>query len=224
MIRTAVRVDPHVQIGEFHTAQELSDALDAYDPADDSEQAQLRQFSNNRSVAKTLANHDAHRSVTIDRSGRVNTYRIGQSGSGARPIDVTELEDLFELPCMAAMDERLHDEKPVRKDLFNFVRMAMWLSQYREKTVDEITEDIKDLFSRWPWYDPEITDYQVKYEARRGERGIGPTNRTPLPMNCDDDDMQRYCIGKDQCPYSIYGSLPFPDEMYDELEESDDWL
>jgi len=27
-------------------------------------------------------------------------------------------------------------------------------------------------------------------------------------MNCDNDDMQRYCIGQEQCPYSIWGSLP----------------
>lgn len=224
LLRTAVQADPRTQIGEFYTAKELYDALDAYNPADDGERTQLQRFSNHRSVAKTLANHDTHRSVTIDRSGRVNTYRIGHSGSGARPIDVTELEDLFELPCMAAMDDRLQDENPVRKDLFNFVRMAMWLPQYREQSVEEITEDIHNLFSRWPWYDPEITDYQVRYEARRGERGIGPKNTTPLPMGCDNDDMQRYCIGKEQCPYSIYGSLPFPDEMYDELTKSGSWF
>jgi len=39
-------------------------------------------------------------------------------------------------------------------------------------------------------------------------------------MNCDNDDMQRYCIGQEQCPYSIWGSLPFPDEMYDQLDEA----
>ncbi len=158
--------------------------------------------------------------MTIDRSDRVNSYRISHSGGGSRPVEITELEDLFELPCLAAMDERLQEEKPVRKDLFNLVRMVMWLPRYREKSVDEVTDELKDLFSRWPWYDPEISEYQIKYEARRDERGIGPTGNTPLPMNCDNDDMQRYCIGQEQCPYSIYGSLPFPDEMYDQLEKS----
>jgi len=38
-------------------------------------------------------------------------------------------------------------------------------------------------------------------------------------MNCDNDDLQRYCIGQDQCPYSIWGSLQFPDEMYEQVEE-----
>jgi hypothetical protein len=31
--------------------------------------------------------------------------------------------------------------------------------------------------------------------------------------------MQRYCIGQDQCPYSIWGSLPFSDEMYEQVDE-----
>jgi len=31
--------------------------------------------------------------------------------------------------------------------------------------------------------------------------------------------MQRYCIGQEQCPYSIWGSL-LPDEMYDQLDEA----
>ncbi|WP_114579253.1 primase-associated protein [Saliphagus sp. LR7] len=221
VIRNAVQASPQTTVGEFYTAQELYDTLDTYVPDNEGEQAQLRQFSNQRSVAKTLANYESHQSLTIDRSERINTYCIGHSGGGSRPLEITELEDLFELPCLAAMDERLHEEKPVRKDLFNFVRMVMWLPQYREKSIDEITDEIKDVFSRWPWFDPEITEYQIKYEARRGDRGIGPKGNIPLPMNCDNDDMQRYCIGQDQCPYSIYGSLPFPDEMYDQLEPTD---
>ncbi|MFC4989611.1 primase-associated protein [Saliphagus infecundisoli] len=224
LIREAMRTDPRVQIGEFHTATELYEALEAYNPDNEGEHAQLQQLSSPRSVGNTLADHDSHRSVTIDRTGRANTYQIGHSGGGARPIEITELEDFFELPCMAAMDDKLHEDPPVRKDLFNFVRMTMWLPQYRDKPIDEITEQIQDLFSRWPWHDSEITDYQVKYEHRRGERGIGPKGNTPLPMGCDNDDMQRHCIGKDQCPYSIYGSLPFPDEMYDQLDESEDWF
>jgi len=224
LLQNAVRASPHTQVGEFYTARELSDALEAYEPENEGERTQLRQLSNHRSVAKTLANSESHRAVTIDRSDRVNTYRIGHSGGRSRPLEITELEDLFELPCLAALDKRLQEEKPVRKDLFNFVRMVMWLPQYREKSVDEITDELKDLFSRWPWFDPEISAYQIKYEARRGDRGIGSEGNTPLPMNCNNDDMQRYCIGKEQCPYSIYGSLPFPDDMYDQLEQTDDYF
>ncbi|MFC6764633.1 primase-associated protein [Natrinema soli] len=224
LLQNAVRASPQTQIDEFHTAQELSDALEGYEPENESERTQLTQLSTPRSVGNSLADHSSHRSVTVDRGDRVNTYRIGHSGGGSRPLEITELEDLFELPCLAALDERLQEEKPVRKDLFNLVRMVMWLPQYREKPVDTITDELKDLFSRWPWFDPEISAYQIKYEARRGDRGIGSEGNTPLPMNCNNDDMQRYCIGKEQCPYSIYGSLPFPDDMYDQLEQTDDFF
>ncbi|MFC4990336.1 primase-associated protein [Saliphagus infecundisoli] len=224
LLRSAISASPNIQVGEFHTSKELYDALEAYDPETNGEEAQLRQLSNHRSVAKTLANNESHQSITIERSGRVNTYQIAHSSSGARPIEVDDLEDLFELPCLAALDERLQEEKPVRKDLFNIVRMVMWLPQYQDASLEETIDDLQNLFSRWPWHDPEITEYQIKYEARRGERGIGPEGTTPLPMNCDNDDMQRYCIGQDQCPYSIYGSLPFPDDMYDQLDGNDDWF
>ena len=129
-------------------------------------------------------------------------------------FDTNELRDLFELPCMANMEERLHEKKPVRKDLYNFARMVMWLPQYQDSSLDEIVADLKDVFSRWPWYDEQETEYQVRYEFSNTIDGD-----TPLPMSCDNDDMQRYCIGRDQCPYSIWGSLPFPDKMYNQVDE-----
>jgi hypothetical protein len=118
---------------------------------------------------------------------------------------------------MANMDERLKRESPVRKDLFNFVRMVAWLPQYRCRSNGRIVQDIKSVFSRWPWYNEQTTDYQVRYELERTIDG-----ETPLPMSCSNDDLQRYCIGQERCPYSIYGSLPFPDEMYERLGEVDD--
>jgi len=92
--------------------------------------------------------------------------------------------------------------------------MVMWLPQYQDSSLDEIVADLKDVFSRWPWYDEQETEYQVRYEFSNTIGG-----NTPLPMNCDNDDLQRYCIGQDQCPYSIWGSLPFPDEMYEQVDE-----
>jgi hypothetical protein len=203
--------------GEFQTANELYQAIETYDPDSDWETSVLDSISSPSSLAKTLTDHQSHSGVTIDRDGRVNEYRIGRSGRGADQIQVEEVEDLFELPCMASMEERLHEKKPVRKDLYNFARMVMWLPQYRDRNLDEIVEDLKDVFSRWPWYDEHETEYQVRYEFSNTIKG-----NTPLPMNCDNDDMQRYCIGQDQCPYSIWGSLPFPDEMYEAVEDRDE--
>ncbi|GAA0253412.1 primase-associated protein [Haladaptatus pallidirubidus] len=194
-------------IGQTHTARELYAALEAYEPTQSWEQHVCDAISTPRSLGTILSTNRDHPSVTVE-DDRLNRYTLTQYSDGVQPIHVDDLEDLFELPCLAAMDERLQEKKPVRKDLFNLVRMAWWLPQYRNASTGEFIKDMKDLFSRWAWYDEETTEYQIRYEL---ENDIG--GEIPLQMNCSNDDMQRYCIGRDQCPYSIYGSLPFPNEM-----------
>jgi hypothetical protein len=119
---------------------------------------------------------------------------------------------------------KLENSGPVRKDLYNFVRMVFWLKGYQElperEREDAVVEDIHDLFEQmWDWYDPATTEYQARYEIREGEI----EGDIPLPMHCDNPDMERHCIGRELCPYSIYGSLPFPDEMYDQLPDDDNF-
>ena len=201
-----------VQLGKSQTARELYDALDAYEPDQLWEQHACDAISTPRSLGNILSAMQNHASVTVEQAWQ-NRYTLTEYNDGAQPIHIDDLEDLFELPCLAAMDERLQEKKPVRKDLFNLVRMAWWLPQYRDASTAEFISDVKDLFSRWSWYDEETTEYQIRYELENEIDG-----EIPLPMNCSNDDMQRYCIGRDQCPYSIYGSLPFPDEMYEQLD------
>ena len=45
------------------------------------------------------------------------------------------------------MDERLHEKKPVRKDLYNLVRMAWWLPQYQDASTAELVNDMKEVFA-----------------------------------------------------------------------------
>ncbi|MDS0243613.1 MULTISPECIES: primase-associated protein [unclassified Haloferax] len=214
VLRDAIRDAPDevVSLGEFHSAKELFEAVEAYDPEASWKRDVCNRISSPRSLGNLLASQRDHRSLTIREHGNTNHYRIQESSRGVQPLDVEAIEDLFELPCMANMAERLHEKKPVRKDLYNFARMVMWLPQYQDSGLETIVTDLKDVFSRWPWYDEQVTDYQIRYEFSNTIGGD-----TPLPMNCDNDDMQRYCIGQEQCPYSIWGSLPFPDEMYDQL-------
>lgn len=204
------------QLGEPQTADELYDALEAYDPDRAWEQRACDSIATPRSLGNVLTARQDHASVTVEH-GWKNRYILREHSEGARPLHVDDLEDLFELPCLQAMDERLQEGNPVRKDLFNLVRMAWWLPQYQDASRAEFISDVKDLFSRWPWYDEAITEYQIRYELNNDING-----EIPLPMNCPNDDMQRYCIGRDQCPYSIYGSLPFPDELYEQLDEPSD--
>jgi len=218
VLRDAIRDAPNetATLGEFHSAKALYAAVDTYDPEANWKQDVCNRISSPRSLGNLLASQRDHRSLTIRQQGTTNQYRIQDASRGSESLSVDSIEDLFELPCMANMEERLHEKKPVRKDLYNFARMVMWLPQYQDSSLDEIVADLKDVFSRWPWYDEQVTDYQIRYEFSNTIDGD-----TPLPMNCDNDDMQRYCIGQDQCPYSIWGSLPFPDEMYNQLDETE---
>ncbi|MFC7215987.1 primase-associated protein [Saliphagus sp. GCM10025334] len=205
--------DNVVELGETQTARDLYKAVDAYDPDRTWERQVCESISSARSLGAVLSRNRDHASVTVE-NARLNRYTLTDYSDGAQLLHIDKLEDLFELPCMAAMDERLQEKKPVRKDLFNLVRMAWWLPQYRDASMAEFISDVKNLFSRWTWYDDEVTEYQIRYEL---DNDIG--GEIPLPMNCMNDDMQRYCIGRDQCPYSIYGSLPFPDQMYEQIDD-----
>lgn len=197
---------------EFQSAEALYEALEEYDPDSGWKRDLFNRISSPRSLGNRLSSHQDHRAVTVNQ-GVSNRYRIEKISNGAKSIRVESIDDLLELPCLSNMEERLHEKKPVRKDLYNFVRMVMWLPQYQNSDLDTITEDIKEFFSRWPWFDEQITEYQIRYEFEQDIEG-----NPPLPMNCDNDDMQRYCIGQDQCPYSIWGSLPFPDQMYEQAD------
>jgi len=117
----------------------------------------------------------------------------------------------------------LENSGPVRKQLYNFVRMVYWLQGYHElpeqQREDEVVEDIRELFENtWDWYDRKTTEYQACYELRNGEIN----GNVPVPMGCDNKDMEHHCIGRRACPYSIYQSLPFPQDLYDYLDELDE--
>ena len=208
-----------VALGEQLTATEIYEAVTSYSPEHRWEFDIADQFSSATGIANILRDNEDHKSISINRNGRVNKYELSGYGGSSKQITVQGLEDLFELPCMEAMDERLQNEKPVRKDLFNFARMVMWLPKYQPNPdIDIIVEGLKDVFSRWPWYDEQETDYQVRYEFAHGKNSDGDDY---LPMGCDNDDLQRYCIGQNECEYSIWGSIDFPDRMYDQAQSQD---
>lgn len=219
---TVIRAAPAeaVRLGEFYPARRLYAAIETHDPQRKSTRSTLARITSSARLAQLLSSLQDHPHVALreeERDGRtLTTYQLTDSGSNSRLLAVEEIANLFELPCMANMDGHLTEKGPVRKDLYNFVRTVMWLPQYQDAAFETILDDLKDVFERWPWYDEQITEYQVRYEFDNTIDG-----ETPLPMNCNNEDMQRYCIGQDVCPYSIWGSLPFPDEMYQQVNETD---
>lgn len=226
LVRNAVKEAPGIDPTEWNTAEDYFKAIQSYE-ADGFEESHAQDnIISVMSLAKKLgdiASSPEYSSVDIKRrDGSASLYTIGTDNRGAEEIEVNSLDDIFQLPCFQNMEDALKLENggPVRKDLYNFVRMVYWLKGYHEmpegQREDAVVEDMHELFEKkWDWYDPAKTEYQSRYELRQGEIN----GNTPLPMHCDNDDMQRHCIGKNLCPYSIYGSLPFPEEMYEMLED-----
>jgi hypothetical protein len=219
VLRSAVKEQDDLDAGEAYPAKVLYQAMERYQPDGEWEETILRSISNQSSLANRLTEVEGEKVDIIEtKEWESNLYRVGYSGRHSRQIQFDDKEDLFELPCMQNIDERLKEQSPTRKDLYNMVRMLRWLPGYRQDSMsrDEFVEEVKELFERrYPWYDEQTSDYQIRYELDQRNDDDDPY----LPMGCKNTDMERYCIGRDECPYSIYGSLPFPDEMYDQLQK-----
>jgi len=224
LVRTlvnAIRAAPDevVRFGKFYPARRLCTAIETHDPEWKSTRSTLARIISPARFAKLLGSLQDHPDVAIREEEQnrytLTTYQLADPVNNSRRLAVEEIEDLFELPCMSNMDDHLTEKGPVRKDLYNFVRTVMWLPQCQDASFETILEGLKGAFERWPWYDEQVTEYQVRYEFDNTIAG-----ETPVPMNCDNEDMQRYCIGQDVCSYSIWGSLPFPDEMYQQVNET----
>jgi hypothetical protein len=194
-----------------YPAEVFFEALERYEPSAGWEASLCQRISSASTLEVRLVDAEGNRLEGIEKEGR-QLFSL-ESRTGGNELVVEDIEDLFELPCMGKMDERLSERGPVRKDLFNFVRMVLWLPEYESASVDEVVRELQGVFDRWPWHAPAETEYQIRYEFGNTIGG-----ETPLPMNCDNDDMQRYCIGQDECPYSIWGSVPFAESMYEAVD------
>jgi len=220
VLRSAVNARDDLDPSDTYPAKVLYEAVDRYQPNQEWEEEIIADIKSKRSLANRLASLDTDEIEILETRKRVgNLYRVGYSGSHSRQIEFTDMQDLFELPCLQNIDDRLKETSPTRKDLYNIVRMLRWLPGYRpeDKGREEFVEEVKELLQRYPWYDEQTSDYQIRYELDRSNENDDPY----LPMGCTNPDMERYCIGREECPYNIYGSLPFPDSMYEQLEDSE---
>ena len=227
LVRNAARNDPDLDSSKYNKARDYYDAIQNYDAEKFGENSAKNSLKSVRSLGVKLTNiskSDEFPSVDhqVYDDRRHSEYSVGSGSGNYREVTLDTLEDIFELPCFQNMvdDLKLENSGPVRKQLYNFVRMVYWLQGYHElpeqQREDEVVEDIHELFeNKWDWYDRETTDYQARYELRNGEIN----GNVPVPMGCDNKDMEHHCIGRRACPYSIYQSLPFPQDLYDYLDE-----
>jgi hypothetical protein len=189
-----------------------------YNPDDERGQAVMDDLNSSHSLGQQLSRYRENPKIEVQENEVRAKYSVGYQGRSGSDIDVEDPTDLFQLPCMANMEERLHEKKPDREDLFNLVRMIFWLPEFQDGDYDEVVEATHELFSRWPWYEYQKTETQTYHELTNEPDG---ENDEWLPRNCGHDSLEKYCIGQDLCPYSIYGSVPFRQEMYDMMDEED---
>lgn len=202
------------KLGQTLTAKDIFNAVRDYSTWTEIEWHThvLDDFNSPSSIATTLSQyaHDPdHENIEIiNRDGQPDLYELEYKVGNFKQIEVTEIGDLLELPCMQNLHDSLQQSKPVRWELYSFVRYL-----FEVNNVEFTVDDIKEWFSQYDWYRADVTEYQVKYER---EQVMGDGNR-PLPISCSNDNRAwaEHCIGKENCEYSLYQSVELKPDVYD---------
>lgn len=237
LIRIALEeADYSLDDGSWFSASDILDALEAYSTDDKYDRRYLNDLDSVQSIAQFLSENTDSYMLDVRRNNGMNEYSFVEFGTSFKQLNVTHPDDVFKLPCFAQMHQKLSSTGPSRKELFSFVRLTFWLESFYEEhpsdneagkiLLEKARKALHETFARWEWYDETVTDEEIDYEYERGERreerrrrSGGETDGRHLPMGCDNPTMREYCIGKENCPYSIYGSLPFTPEMYERRNE-----
>ena len=215
--------DKHASLDRRVTASGVLDALNwakQQVPVDDStseaskyadgitshDQDMIAKFDTPKGVTaflKQQSDHDDIDFISQDHP-QPNLYILSYTDNGARQIDIQTPHDVFELPFVSNLEDYFMENPPEREPLLFLVRILCSLENRFTH------EEIAEVFARFPWYDPSTTWYQVGYEL----------TRTAVPIGCENDHTRwgQFCIGQENCDYSIYGSLPIREEVYDRLE------
>ena len=205
------------KISEELTADDVLSALREYAEMTDKDwvKKQIDDMNSKKSIGQQLTkfgnDEDTPHVETISTpDGYPNKYELEYQAGHYKRINVSSIEDLLEFPCMQNLHESLMHSKPVRWELFTFVR---YLLEVKELNVE--VQDVKDWFSQYDWYKEKVTEYQVEYEKRSKKNG-----ETPLPISCNNDNRnwEKHCIGLENCDYSLYRSVELSDDVYDRLE------
>jgi hypothetical protein len=190
-------------------AEAIKQAVDTYD-LNETDQQYANEFQSGQAIAQFLQDQEHKFSVEISRGENFDLYELRETtASGFTQLSVDHMEDLLELPCFEEMFKDFEESGPVHHELYNFAATAKWLDRYYNASKETFIEDMKEMFSQYSWYDPEITAYQAGYEKKR------PHN----PMRCDHTQMENRCIGPNRCDYRIYASLPFTQDLYNKLDD-----
>lgn len=219
MLMAVKRADSAVaNIGDPVTASEVREALVQLRETTDMDWVKgvIDKLDTSTSVGSRLSTYAENdeddggsEHVSIEEGGENNRYVLEYRINDFKVVDVTGIGDLLEIPCFNSLHESLMQSKPVRWELYSFVRYVFEIDG-----VDFGIEDIKTWFEQYPWYREDITEYQISYEENQkigGDR--------PLPISCNNDNQSwtEHCIGKENCEYSLYQSVELKPDVYDRL-------
>lgn len=212
ILRAVKSANPEVaQLGVELRAGDIHKAIEAYFHNTEYKWVEnvCKGLSTPTIVGKTLSKlGETHTdSIEIRDGPSYQLYILQYRRGNYMMIDVNEIADIEELPCFNNLHEILHSRKPVRWFLYTLVRFIESLEK------DFSKEDIVEYFSQFPWYDEEITSYQVGYELDR------TNDEVALPISCSNDNknFQQICIGRENCDYNLYKSVDFNNKVKDKL-------
>jgi hypothetical protein len=205
--------------GEELTAKQVRMTLN--DLAADTDQGWVESLASKITSARAMGNQltevakkddTGHLSI-IEKNDGTNRYVFEYAPGNYNRLEISEIGDVLELPCMQSLHESLQESKPTRWELYSFVRYI-----YEIDSLDVGVEEFKEWFSQYPWYQPDVTEYQVDYELERtldGER--------PFPIGCNNDNKHwaTHCIGRENCDYSLYQSVQLRPDVYRRLDDNE---
>ena len=224
-IRAAVRSEADED--EDRSSVQILEAIESYEPTENWIATELEQLNtkNKHSIAREL--RELKEKIEIEETDE-RLPNIYSFSTGSGDLEINEIENLLQLPCIKNLDEKLQgrssgctDGDSLRWELFTLVRMIMWMppwydAESGEFNKEKVLKDVKEFFDgRYPWYDEETTEYQVRYEFRQND-----VSEFGSP-NCGNKNIDTYCIGQTKCDHTIYGSLPFPEQHFESLPDTD---
>lgn len=206
------------RLGENLTARDILSAMQQF--AEQTEKnwikKQVNKMNSQKSIGHQLSkfgrdDDTPHVSVIETREGDPNEYILEYQYGDYKQINVSEIADILEFPCMENLHESLLQSKPVRWELYTFVRYLLELDE-----IDVTVGDIKEWFSQYDWYREDVTEYQVEYEKRQTMK----SGERPFPISCNNDNRNwaEHCIGMENCEYSLYRSVDLKRDVYDKLD------
>jgi hypothetical protein len=139
-------------------------------------------------------------------------YNLQYIKDGIRRTNVTEIKNVFTMPCLLRIHDRFKSSSPKNiNELHLLYRLVKYIISCG---IDVTTKDIDSFFRHhYDWYDGTALErilYGLDYERRQ--------DTAPTPILCEQFSRKSVCIGRKNCQYSLGKSPKLDNRVYKELE------